>query len=119
MDNHSPHTTGDFNRQLCTFNHQKTLANQLLVKLQGQELASQLALNALLDELSNIDSIYESYKPTKQSAELLLKTESENLSPPEIPQSKRSLLPFLGNALNWLTGTATMRYTWEIKQCTN
>ena len=45
-----------------------------------------------------------------------LKTESENLSPPENPQSKRSLLPFLGNALKWLTGTAAMRDTPEIMQ---
>ena len=41
------------------------------------------------------------------------------MSPPENPQSKRSLLPFLGDALKWLTGTATERDTWEIKQCVN
>ena len=40
-----------------------------------------------------------------------LKTNSENT------QSKRSLLPFLGDALEWLTGTATTRDTWEIIQC--
>ena len=45
------------------FNCQKILAHQLLVKLQDQPLASQLVLNALLDEFSNIDNIYESYKP--------------------------------------------------------
>ena len=55
---------GDLNRQLHMFNCQKTLAHQLLVKLQGQLLASHFVLNALLDEFSNIDSIYESYKPT-------------------------------------------------------
>ena len=44
------------------FNHKKTLAHQLLLKLQGQLLASQLVLNVLLEEFSNIESIYESYK---------------------------------------------------------
>ena len=87
------------------FNRQKTLAHQLLVKLQDQLLASQLVVNTLLDEFSNIDNIYESYKPTIPSAVQLLKTNSE------------SLLPFLGDALKWLSGTATTRDTWEIKVC--
>ena len=60
------------------FNHRKTLAHQLLVKLQDQLLASQLVLNALLDEFSNIDNIYESYKPTMKLVLQLLKTDSEN-----------------------------------------
>ena len=87
---------GDLNRQLHMFNCQKTLAHQLLVKHQDQLLASQLVLNALLDEFSNTNSIYESYKPTISSAVQLLKPDSDNMSPPEIPLSKRSLLPFLG-----------------------
>ena len=77
MGNHNLH------RQLHLFNCQKTLAHQLLVKLHDQPLASQLVLNDLLDEFSNIDSIYESFKPSMQSAVQLLKTESENMSPPE------------------------------------
>ena len=44
---------GDINRQLHMFSHQKTLAHQLLVKLQSQLLASYSVLNALLDEFSN------------------------------------------------------------------
>ena len=43
----------------------------------------------------------------------LLKIDSEN------PQSKRSLLPFLGDALKWITGTVTTTDTWGIKQCFN
>ena len=83
------------------------------MKLQDQHLASKIVVNALLDEFASIDNIYESYKPTIKSAVQLLKTNSEN------PQSKRSLLPFLGDALKWLTGRATTRDTWEIKQCVN
>ena len=83
------------------------------MKLKDLMLSSQLVLNALLDEFSNIDKIYKSYKPTIKSAVQLLKTDSEN------PWSKRSLLPFLGDALKRLTGTDTMRDTWEIKQHVN
>ena len=74
------------------------------MNLQDQLVVYQLVANALLDGFANIDNIYESYKPTIQSAVQLLKTDSEN------PQLKRSLLPFLGDALKWLTGTATTRY---------
>ena len=92
------------------FNRQKTLAHQLLVKLQGQLLASQPVVNTLLDGFANIDNIY---KPTIKSAVHLLKTNLENI------QSKWSLLPLLGDALKWLKGTATTRDIWEIKQCVN
>ena len=48
-----------------------------------------------------------------KSAVQLLRTDLET------PQSKTSLLPFLGDALKWLTGRDTMRDTWEIKQHVN
>ena len=54
-------------------------------EIQCQLLDSHFVLKALLDEFSNIDSIYESYMPTIQSAVRLLKTESKKLSPPENP----------------------------------
>ena len=95
-------------RHIHMFNRQKTLVHQLLVKLQDQLPASQLVFNTLLDEFTNIDNTYESYKPTVKLAVWLLKANSE------ITQSKRSLLPFLGDALKWLTGVATTRDTWEI-----
>ena len=38
---------------------------------------------------------------------------------PENSHSKRSLLPFLGDAPKWLTGTATTKDTWEMKQGKN
>ena len=41
------------------------------------------------------------------------------MSSPENPWPKRSLLPFLGDALKWLIGTATTRGVWETKQCVN
>ena len=95
------------------FNQQKTSPHQLLVKLQNQPLASQLLINALMDKFNNTKNTYESYRPTIKSAVQLPKADSEN------QQSKRSLLPFLGDVLKWLTGTATTRDTWEIKQQVN
>ena len=68
---------GELNRQLCMFNHQKTSAHQLLVKLLHWPLASHFVLSALLGEFFNIDNIYKPYQPAIQSAVQLLKTESE------------------------------------------
>ena len=55
---------GDLNRQLHMFNSQKTLAHQMVFKLQGQPLAPHFVLCALPSEFSNIDSIYKSYNQT-------------------------------------------------------
>ena len=71
-------------------------------------------------ELTNISDIYDSCKPTIISAINLLKTDpsfdghvkSNNCL-------KRSLLPFLGDALRWLTGTATTKDVNSIKECVN
>ena len=50
MDHHSSLITRKL-QQLCMFNNtQKTLAHQLLVKLQDLLLTSQLVVNGLLDE---------------------------------------------------------------------
>ena len=83
------------------------------MKLQDQLLASKLVVYALLHEFANIDNIYESYKPIIKSAVQLLKTDLEN------PESKRSLLPFLGDASKRLADTATTRDTCKIKQYVN
>ena len=66
-----------------------------------------------MNEYDNIDNIWESYRPTIKSVVWLMKADSEN------QRSKRSLLLFLGDRLKWLTGTATARDTWEIKQHVN
>ena len=62
-------------------------------------------------ELSNIEDIYNSGKTTIISAIKLLQSSQ--------PQThichRRSLLPFLGEALSWLTGTATSKDINSIK----
>ena len=96
---------GDLNRQLCMFNQQKTSAHQLLVKLQCQPLASHFVLNILLGEFSNRASTNPTKQPYDQQYDCSkLESELENLSPPENPQSERSLLPFFGRSTNLSIG---------------
>ena len=68
-------------------------------------------LSTLQLELSNIKDIYNSGKTTIASAIKLLQSNQ--------PQThichKRSLLPLLGGALSWLTGTATTKDIHSIK----
>ena len=66
-----------------------------------------------MDEFANIYNVYKSYSPTIKLAVWLLKADSKNW------WSKRSLLPFLRDVFKWLTGKATIRNTWEIKQHVN
>ena len=62
-------------------------------------------------ELSNIQDIYQSSKATITSAINLLNSNQLTTG----VQCKRSLLPFLGTALSWLTGTATTKDIHSIK----
>ena len=66
---------GDLNTQLHMFNPLKALAEELLMRLQHQPFASNFVLNALLGEFSNVNNIYKSYEPIKQTAVELLRTE--------------------------------------------
>ena len=62
-------------------------------------------------ELSNIKDIYNSGKTTIISAIKLLQSNQ----PQTHIHCRRSLLPFLGDALSWLTGTATTKDIHSIK----
>ena len=98
-------------------NCQKSLAHKLLKKLQCQPFASKLMFNAFLGECININSISQSYEPTIQTAIWLLRTGPvlDKLTTADNPLPKRSLLPFLQDALHLLTGMATMKCT-KVKQ---
>ena len=62
-------------------------------------------------ELSNIQDIYKSSETTIASAIQLLNSNQLQTH----AQHRRSLLPFLGDALSWFTGTATTRDIHSIK----
>ena len=82
--------------------------HQLLPSFLQKPAASTQLLSGLEAELSNLNSIYNSCQPLIQAAtQLLQKGPSFNRIPVSSKHMKRSLLPFLGDALSWLTGTAT------------
>ena len=96
---------------LESFNRQLARTQQLLHFLDQQPSAQTQLLSTLQVELTNIEDKYNSCKTTIISAINLLHT---NPFLDGQPQShihhRRSLLPFLGDALRWLMGTATTRY---------
>ena len=105
---HLEHHWKAFNRQLAR--------TQLLCFLDQQPSALTQLLSTLQVELTNIEDIYNSCKTTIISAINLLQTNPSfnGLSKPHICH-QRSLLPFLGDALRWLTGTATTKDINSIK----
>ena len=93
---------------------------QLLQFLSQQPPTPTHLLATLQVELTNINDIYISYTPVIIPAINLL-----NMNPSFDGHSshnnhlKRSLLPFLGDALSWLTGTATTKDVNSIKDRVN
>ena len=98
------------------FNRQLARTWQLLHSLDQQPTVQTQLLSMLQVELSNIEDIYSSGKTTIISAIKLLQS---NLSFDGQSQThichRRSLLPFLGDALSWLMGTATTKDINSIK----
>ena len=102
------------------FAQQKARSQHLLNSLQQKPLAPSYLLSPLQAELTNMDSIYTSYKPLIITATQLLKTEpSFNGMSPLHKQTKRSLLSFLGDAPSWLTRTAMTKDVRDIKRRVN
>ena len=89
---------------------------QLLSSLQQKPSVPSYMISALQVELINLDSIYTSYKPLISAATQLLRREPAfNGVSPFSNCTRRGLLSFLGDALSWLTGTATTKDVSSIK----
>ena len=103
-----------------SFNRQMDKTCQLLQFLCQQPSSPTQLLITLQVELTNISDIYISYRPNIIPAINLL-----NMDPSfyghysHNKYLKRSLLPFLGDALSWLTGTATTKDVNNIKKRVN
>ena len=93
------------------FNRQLTRTQQFLRSLDQHPSAPTQLLTTLQLELSNIQDIYKSSKTTITSAINLLNSNQLQTN----TRCKRSLLPFLGTALSWLTGMATTKDIRSIK----
>ena len=102
------------------FNRQVDRTCQLLQFLSQQHAAPTHLISPLQAELTIINDIYNSCKPTISSAINLLNTDRSfdgHVNSNNCP--KRSLLPFLCDALRWLTGTATTKDVNSIKEHVN
>ena len=88
-----------------------TRTQQFLRSLDQHLLSPTQLLTTLQLELSNIQDIYKSSETTITSAIQLLNSNQLQTQ----AQCRRSLLPFLGDALSWLTGTATTKDIHSIK----
>ena len=93
------------------FKRQLTRTQQFLRSLEQHPSASTQLLTTLQLELSNIQDIYTSSETTITSAINLINSNQ----PQPTTRCRRSLLPFLGTALSWLTGTATTKDICSIK----
>ena len=91
-------------------NRQLARTQQLLCSLHQQPSVQTPLLSMLQVELSNNEDIYNSGKTTIISAMKLLQSNPsfDRQSQTHI-HCRRSLLPFLGHALSWVTGTATTK----------
>ena len=96
------------------FNRQLTRTQQFFRFLDQYPSAPTQLLSTLQLELSNIKDIYNSGESTITSAIKLLQSNQ-----PQTCIHCRSLLPFLGDALSWLSGTATTKDIHSIKTWIN
>ena len=96
---------GNLEQHWKIFKRQLARMQQFLRSLEQHPLASPQLLTTLQLELSNIQDIYKSNEISITSAINLLNSNQ----PQTTTRCKRSLLPFLGTALSWLTGTATTK----------
>ena len=102
---------GNLEHHWKLFNRQLARTQQLLRSLDQNPSAPTQLLSTLQLELSNIKDIYNSGETTIAFAIKLLQS-----NPPQTHMChRRSLLPFLGDALSWLTGTATTKDIHSIK----
>ena len=111
---------GNMQKQWKLFTKQMIMPCHLLPSLLWKPPAPTQLLSGLDEEFSNLHSVYTSYQPLLQVATQLLQREpSFDRIPVSSKHMKRSLLPFLGETLSWLTGTTTTRDVNAIKSRIN
>ena len=102
-------------KQWRMFIRQMDRAHQLLKSLLQKPLGPIHLLSPLEAELTNLNSIHISYKPLICAVAQHLKKET-SFDGVSNKCMRRSLLPILGDALSWLTGTATTKDVNSIKR---
>ena len=108
---------GHLEHQWESVNRQMDKTHQLLQFLSLQPSSPTQLITTLQVELTNINDIYTSNKPNIIPAINLLDTDpSYDGHYNHNNHLRRSLLPFLGNALSWLMGTVTTKDVNSIKK---
>ena len=100
------------------FNRQKNIVREMISKLRNHPDDAIELLQPLQVELDNLHNLFMAYKPVFHLLAAYSRC-SHHLTKKPIPPSgrkKQSLLPFLGSALKWLTGTATTKDIKHIKK---
>ena len=101
---------GNMEKQWKLFTRQMIRTYQLLPSLLQKPSAPTQLFSKLEAEINNLNCILTSYQPLIQAATQLFKKEpSFHGVPVSSKHMRSSLLPFLGDALSWLTGTATTK----------
>ena len=100
------------------FNRQKKIIHETISKRQNHPDDEIEPLQPLQVELDNLHNLFIAYKPVFSSTKSILQTQPSFDGKPIPPSGwkKRSLLPFLGSALKWVTGTATTKDVKYIKK---
>ena len=111
---------GNQEKQWRMFIKQRERKQQLLNPIQQKHLAPTHMISTLQVDLTNLDSIYTSYSPLILAATQLLKKEPsfDGVSASN-RCTRKYLLPFLGDALSWLVGTAISKDLSSIKKGVN
>ena len=103
---------------MSQFNRQKALISDLL----SHTAWGETDFAHFVTELHNLENLFQAYKPTFKSAVNIL-AHQPSFDGVQLDftsrRRRRSLLPFLGSALKWLTGTATTKDIKQIKQRIN
>ena len=116
----APISLGHLECHWKSFNRQMDKTRQLLQFLNQQPSTPTELLATLQVEITNINDIYISYRPIIIPAINLLNTDpSFDGHSSHSNCLKRSLLPFVGDALSWLMGTATIKDVNNIKKRIN
>ena len=97
---------GNMEKHWKLFTKQMIKTHQLLPSLLWKPADPTQLVSGLDEEFIKLNNIYTSYQPLIQAATQLHQREpSFDGMPVSSKCMKKSLLPFLGDALSWLTGT--------------
>ena len=109
---------GTLHKPMHMFNRQKNIVHERISKLRNHLDDTIEPLQPLQIKLDNLHNLFMAYKPVFSSTRSILQMQPSFHGKPIPPlrMKKQSLLPFLGSALKWLMGMATIKDIKHIKK---